>query len=144
MWFEVAVSYDKMQLNGQVKKTTEKYLFDSLSFTESESRAIEELTQFISGDFTLKTNKRTRIAEIFNMGADKFYLAKVVFIAVDEKSGIEKRTITEILVGADDFDEALQVFKDGMKCSMADYELVSLAESPILEVFPAKICDSGK
>lgn len=137
MWFEVAVSYDKIQENGAVKKTTEKYLFDSFSFTESESRAIEALTPFISGDFTLKTNKRTRIAEIFNVTADKFYLAKVGFITIDEKSGIEKRSITEILVGASDFDDALQTFKDGMRGTMADYELVSLAESPILEVFPA-------
>ena len=139
MWFEVAISYDKMQENGVVKKTTEKYLFDSLSFTESESRAIEELSQFISGDFTLKTTKRTKIAEIFNMEADKFYLAKVGFITLDEKSGVEKRSITEILVGASDFDDALQTFKDGMKHTTVDYELVSLAESPILEVFPAKV-----
>lgn len=139
MWFEIGASYDKMQNNGMVKKVTEKYLFDALSFTESETRAFEELTPFISGEFTVKTNKRTKIAEIFNLGADRYYLVKVGFIQLDEKTGAEKRAITQILVGANDFDEALLIFKAGMNGTLADYEVVSISETPILEVFPAKV-----
>lgn len=139
LYFEVKATYDKMTENGLVKKVTEPYLFDSLSFTEAESRAIEELTPFISGDFTVKACKRTPIAEIFNLGAERYYLAKVAFITIDERSGVEKRSISQILVGASDFKEAYDNFLDGMKGTMADFELVSLAETPIMDVYPAKL-----
>ena len=70
LWFEVKATYDKMTENGLVKKVTEPYLFDALSFTEAECRAIEELTPFISGEFTVQACQRTPIAEIFNIDAE--------------------------------------------------------------------------
>lgn len=50
-WFECKVRYDKTQENGTIKKVTEPYLVDALSFTEAEARIIEELTPYISGEF---------------------------------------------------------------------------------------------
>ena len=64
-WFECKVRYDKMLETGQQKKVNEPYLVDALSFTEAEARIIEEITPFISGDFTVSAVKRTRISEIF-------------------------------------------------------------------------------
>lgn len=139
LYFETAVRYDKVQENGKVKKTTEKYLVDALSFTEAENRFIAELKPFISGEFTVTVAKRTKITEIFNLGAERYYLAKVAFITIDEKTAQEKRSISQILVGASDFKEAYDNFLVGLKGTMADYELVSLAESPILDVYPAKL-----
>lgn len=139
-WFESAVSYDKIQENGTVKKVTEKNLFDALSFTEAESRTIEELTPYISGEFTVKVCKRTKIAEVFfNENADRFYLVNVAFVNYDEKTGVEKRTVTQILVQANDFDSAVAAFKDGMKQTMADWEILSVAETPYMGVYPVKL-----
>ena len=139
-WFECKVRYDKVQDNGSVKKVNEPYLVDALSFTEAEARIIEEQTPFISGDFDVRAAKRTKTAEIFGDNeAERFYLAKVAFITIDEKTAAEKRAVSQILVGAKDFDEALQIFKDGMKDTMADWELVSLAETQIMQVYPAKL-----
>ena len=139
LYFEVKATYNKTTENGIVKKVTEPYLFDALSFTEAESRAIEELTPFISGDFTVKACKRTPIAEIFNLGAERYYLAKVAFITIDERSGQEKRSISQILVGAPDFINAIEEFNEGMKGTLADFEIISLAETPIMDVYPAKL-----
>lgn len=61
IWFESAVTYDKIMENGTVKKVTEKNLFDALSFTEAEARTIEELTPYISGEFTVKAVKKTKL-----------------------------------------------------------------------------------
>lgn len=138
-WFEVKATYDKTQENGSIAKVTEPFLFDALSFTEAESRAIEELTPFISGEFTVKACKRTPIAEIFNLSAERYYLAKVAFITIDEKTAQEKRSISQILVGSSNFKEAYDNFLEGMKGTMADFELVSLAETPIMDVYPAKL-----
>lgn len=137
LYFECRAHYNKVAENGLVKKVTEAYLVDALTHSEAESRFIESVTPYISGEFEVSVVKKTKIAEIFNPHSDKFYLAKVGFITLDETTGVEKRSITQILVGANDFDEALQIFKDGMKGTMADFDVVSLAESSILEYFPA-------
>lgn len=140
LWIESAVQYDKIQENGVVKKVTEKNLFDALSFTEAEERTINELTPYISGEFTVKSVKKTKIAEVFwNKDADRFYLVNTAFVTNDEKSGTEKRTITQILVQATDFDCAVASFKDGMKSTMADWEIVSVVETPYMDVYPANL-----
>lgn len=142
LWFETAVKSEKMQNNGTVKAVTEKFLFDALSFSEAEEKTIQKMTPRISGEFTVRTAKRTKIAEILNIGADKYYLCKVGFITMDEKSGVEKMSISQILVGADNFNDAYSGLLDGMKDTMADYAIVSIAESPILEVFPHEFAKS--
>lgn len=139
-WIESAVSFDKMQENCTVKKVTEKNLFDALSFTECEARTIEEMTPYISGEFSVKAVKRTKISEIFfDDTADKFYLVCVAFVTIDEKTAAEKRTISQILVQASDFDGAVASFKEGMKGTMADWEIISVAETPYMGVYPAKL-----
>lgn len=135
-WFETAVSYEKVMENGLVKTVTEKYLFDALTFGESEEKTIRELTPYISGEFIIKANRRTKIAEIFGMDdADRYYLVKAAFITLNENTGEEKRTITQYLVGADNFEDALGVFKAGMNGTLADYEIAGISESPIIKVF---------
>lgn len=140
IWFESAVSYDKIMENGTVKKVTEKNLFDALSFTEAEARTIEELTPYISGEFTVKAVKKTKISEVFwNKDADRFYLVNVAFITIDENTGAEKQTVTQMLVQANDFDGAVSAFKDGMKQTMADWKIISVAETPYMDVYPANL-----
>lgn len=138
-YYQVVIKYDKMQENGSVKRVSEKYIADALSCTDAEARVTEEMQSFISGDFLATSVKTTPIAEIFNLGAERYYLAKVGFITIDERTAQEKRTISQILVGASDFKEAYDNFLDGMKGTMADYEIVSLAETPIMDVYPAKL-----
>ena len=52
-WFECKIRYERVMENGMNKKVTEPYLVDALSFTEAEARIIEEMTPFISGEFTI-------------------------------------------------------------------------------------------
>ena len=139
LYFETAVRYDKMLENGKVKKTTEKFLVDALSFAEAEARTTKERTPYMSGDFDVKAAKKTKIAEIFNLGAERYYLAKVAFITINQETAQEKRSISHILVGASDFKEAYDNFLDKMGDTLADFELVSLAETTIMDVYPAKL-----
>ena len=144
-WFECKVRYDKVQDNGSVKKVNEPYLVDALSFTEAEARIIEEQTPFISGDFSVSAVKRTKISEIFyDEGGDRWYLAKVAFITIDEKSGVEKKSNSFILVQATDFKNAVENFTKGMADTMADYEIVSIAETPLMDVYRAKLTLDNK
>ncbi len=137
-YFEVVIKYDKMQENGSVKRVSEKYIVDALTCTEAEARVTEEMQPFISGDFVATSVKQTAISEIFNIGADRYYLVKVGFISVNETTGQEKRTISQILVGAPDFTNAIEEFNEGMKGCMQDYSIASIVETTIVDVFPYK------
>lgn len=136
-WFECKVTYEKTLENGTVKKVTEPYLIDALSFTEAEARIIEELKPYISGEFTIADIKRAKLSEMFlNETGDRYFKAKVYFITLDEKSGMEKKTAAQMLVQASDIDEALTELKKGMAGTLADYSVATLAETPIMDVFP--------
>lgn len=145
LWFECKVRYDKLQENGAVKKVNEPYLVDALTFTEAENRIIEELTPCISGEFSISAVKKTKIAEIFfNETGDRYYQAKVNFVTLDEKSGTEKKMSQLILIQASDFDDAVKNFKKGMEGTLSDFELVSLAETLIMDIFPLDLSINKK
>ena len=139
-WFECKVRYDKVQENGSVKKVTEPYLVDAMSFTEAEARITEEQTPYISGDFSVSAVKRTKITEIFwDETGDKWYLAKLAFVDIDPKSGAEKKTNSFTLVQAKDFRTALDNLTEAMKGTAMDYDVVSLTETLLMDVYKAKL-----
>ena len=136
-WFECKVKYDKIQENGSVKKVNEPYLVDALSFTEAEARIIEECTPYISGEFSISAVKKTKISEIFwDETGDRYYMVKVMFITIDEKTAVEKKSASFILVQASDLKGALENFMSGMKGTMADFEIASITETALMDVFP--------
>ncbi len=140
-WFECKVRYEKTLENGLVKKVTEPYLVDALSFTEAEKRFIEEIEPFMSGDFQVTDIKRAKYAELFEAdeeAADRWFKAKVAFITLDEKSGAEKRSNQNMLIQAADLRDAVKRLDKGMEGTMADYVIVSIAETPIMDIFHYK------
>lgn len=141
-WIKTSVRFDKTMENGAIKRVTEPYLVDALSFTEAEARIIEEVTPFISGEFTVSAVKKSKVSEIFwDESGDRWYQVKAAFITIDEKTAAEKRTTSVFMVQAMDFRNALENFLDGMKGTMADFEIVSITETPIVDVFKAKLSD---
>jgi hypothetical protein len=82
---------------------------------------------------------KPKVSELFlDEAADRFYKVKVAFITIDEKTATEKKTASFIIVQANDFKAAYDKFIDGMKGTMADYEIISISETPILDYFPVK------
>ena len=133
-----AVTYGKRMENGLEKNVTEKYLVDALSFTEAEARIIEEIQPFISGEFKVSGINRAHYSEVFlsnDSSADKFYKIRINYITLDEKTGTEKRMIAKMLVQAGSFEDALSNFENGMRGTIADYEIIEVSETPIMDVF---------
>lgn len=138
-YIETAARFERMSEDGKVKKVTERFLVDALSCTEAESRTIEELTPYVSGDLEVTANKKVNIADILgDKDADKFYLAKVAFVTIDERTAKEKRTISQWLVGGTDFNDAYEMVLREMNKCMVDVEIISLAETPIKEFYQHK------
>ena len=135
-WFECKIKYEKTAEEGKIVKVNEAYLVDALSFTEAEARIISEMQPFISGEFVVSNIRRARISEMFqNENGDKWYRSKVMFVSLDEEKGIEKRTASTMMVQANDIKEAWEGLQEGMKGSMADYEVASIVETNIMDVY---------
>lgn len=142
-WFECKVKYDKTLETGAVKTVTEPYLVDALSFTEAEARITEEMQPYISGEFTVSAVRRVNLSDIFyNQSGDRWYKIKTNFITIDEKTAVEKKTASFQLVQASEFKEALDVFMEGMKDTMADFEIASITETMLMDVFSANLTET--
>lgn len=135
-WFETTVKFEKTAEDGKIVKVSQKNLVDALSFTEAEARIIEEMKPFVSGEFKVAGIVPKKINEIFyNENGDKWFRAKVNFITLDEEKGVERKTANTMLVQACDIKEAREGLVEGMKGSMADYEVESITETKIVDVF---------
>ena len=144
-WFECKVRYDKTLETGLLKKVTESYLVDALSFTEAEERFLQEIEPMMSGEYSVSDIKRAKISELFESSDttdDKWYKAKVAYIAYDEKKGVEKRTNQIMLIQAKDLRVAVQNLDKGMQGTMGDWDIISIAETPIMDIF--KFTADGK
>jgi len=138
-WFECKVKYEKTMENGLVKKVSEPYLVDAISFTEAEKRFIEEIRPFMTGEFEVSDIKRVNYSEVFfndAESADRWFKCKLSFITLDEKSGAEKRTNSYALVQAADLREAIKHLDEQMKGTIMDYQIAAVTETMIMDVYP--------
>lgn len=140
MLYECGIRYERTMPNGMSKKVTELYLVDACSFAEAEGRITKEMEPYISGDFDVVTIKRTNYSEIVDglSTADKWFKAKLVFITVDEKSGKEKKASTHFIVSASDINNAHICVVEHMKGSVMDFEIATLDETKIMDIFRYK------
>ena len=136
-WFECKVQYEKFMENGMQKKVTELYIVEALSFTEAESRIIEDMSVYINGEYEVKDIKKAKYKEIWfsdDTNADRFYQANLQFITIDEKTGKEKHSNFVCLVQASTLNGAIKGIDEVMSGTMIDYTSVAAKETKILDV----------
>lgn len=137
-WFICKIRYEKVMEDGLQKKVTEQYVVDALSFTEAEARIIEEMSQYISGQFDVVEIDRCVFKEVFFSDedtADKWYKSKVHFITIDEKTDKEKRTAVYYLVHGSSLENARKNIDEVMGGTMIDYVISGVNETKIMDVF---------
>lgn len=140
-YFEVGVRYDKTMEDGVVRKVTENYLVEAVSFTEAEKRATQEMEAYISGDFRVVTEKITNIAEIVTTDdatADKFYKVKHNLITINEKTLKEKKQAQYIIIQASSVDDARNRYMQHIKGWLVDVVLEAVSETKYMDYFPFK------
>ena len=138
IWFECKIAYEKVMEDGLQKKVKGNYVVDALSFTEAESRIMEEMSSYISGEFTIEDIKIASYKEIFfseEEMADKWYKAKLQFITIDEKTEKEKRSNVNYLVQAGTLKGAVNNIESVMGTTMIDYVIATVAETTLMDVF---------
>ena len=105
----------------------------------NEQESNRTLTPFISGEFEVSGVAKANYNEIFpseEESADRWYKCKLWFITLDEKTGVGKRTASNVLVQAADLRDAVKKLDEGMKGTMADYVIASVQETAIMDVYP--------
>ena len=136
-YFEVKVKYEKVQEDGKEKKVTESYLVDALSFTECEKRIIEEIKLFTSGEFEVYSIARTKYEDIVEKGTNsdiRWYKTKLVDSIFDD-NGKEKLVAHYLLVEGTNIDNAKDNLDEFMKTTMADFKVVTISETPIMDIY---------
>jgi hypothetical protein len=136
-WFNVKVKYTKQLESGTFKRVSEQYLFAAMSFTDAESRAFEELGSSIRGEFTVLAITRAEFHDIFGYDdTDVWYQVKAQYQSMDDDSGKSKNILNKFLVGANNIDEATSNIKESLSTMMVDFQVVSVVESSIMDVYP--------
>lgn len=136
-WFEVKVRYVKVDQDGRERKVGESYLVDAVSFTDAETRIIQQMQQIIRGEFQVDNIKKSNIIEIFPAESGEFwYKAKIAIVTIDEKAGKEKKINNYFLVAADDFKEAYRRLEEGLSYILVPYQTTAMSLSAIADVFP--------
>jgi hypothetical protein len=135
-WFACVVKYTKEDEKGNVKKISESYLVDALSFTEAEARLYEELGSVIRGEFQVASIAKSNLIDIFHYDdAETWYKCKVVYSTVDENSEKEKKVTNYMLVSAHNIKQAYERLEDSLKTMLVPYSVTAINECQFMEVF---------
>jgi len=136
-WFECKVKYVKVDDDGRERKVSEVYLVDAVSFTDAETRIIQQMETMVRGEFMVDNIKKSNIVEIFpNESGEWWYKARIGIVTIDEKAGKEKKINNYFLVAADDLKQALLRLEEGLSYVLVPYQTTSLAICNIVDVFP--------
>lgn len=136
-WFECKVRYEKTQEDGSDKLVNELYVVDALSFTEAEASIIDNMAVYVSGELKIANINPANYNEIFFSGNDDddlWFKARLAFITIDDKNK-EKHTYVNYLIQAKSIERAKRYVDEVMGETIIDYELKSLSETKIFDVF---------
>lgn len=136
-WFNVKVKYTKQLEDGRLKRVTEPYLIDSVSFTDAEARFYEEIGQNILGDYSITGIAKKDYMDIFYYeDADDWYECKLTYISIDEEEGKDKKIKCNFLVTASSVKEACSRIDESLSDMMVSYDITAVTITTITEVLP--------
>lgn len=131
------VTYNKENEQGLLKKVSEKYLIDAVSFTEAEARIYDLLGSVIRGDFQVKGIAKTNINDVFFYeDIDIWHQGKITYTVADADSGKEKKVTQYMLVSAHNVKEAYERIEESLSNMLVSFQIPEIKETTIVEVFP--------
>ena len=132
--FETKISYDRLSERGSIETVNEVYIFDAETFGDAENKVLVLAEPNLKMGYEVKSVKRAKIAELFFYPeSEKWFKARVNLLWIDEV-GKEKKVGVIALVQSDNMKDARERIEERMKEGMADYEIVKIEETQILDV----------
>jgi len=133
-FFEVKIKINRPLENGEMKAAQETYAIDAETFTEAEAR----ITAKLEGDGEMRVTHE-KVAQYTDMvphpDEEHYYLVKYNLVYIDEYTGKERKTPNYVLIQANDMDHAKRYADEYWKESAEDYEIATIKETKILDVF---------
>ena len=137
-WFLCKVAYLRRLEDGSVKKASEAYLFDAISFTEAEARIYEELSQDIP-ELSVTNVAKTKYSDVYDdPTATDWYKCKVVYTSVDGDSGKEKKINDLVLVKGNHIKGVCEYLASKISTVQLPGEVTEVVKTPIMAVYPFK------
>lgn len=141
-FFIATAQVERAAGDGSMKRVSEQYLVDAMSFTEAEKLVCSKLVEEGDGDFQIARIVKPRLAEVFlDNGTDctAYYRVKIVITVLDEDTGKEKKTTVGYLVQAISLEAAIVAFKAQMLGSVSDWTLTAVTETAIVGYIGAEV-----
>ena len=143
-FYIATIKCDKTLESGAIKRVSEKLLVEAESFTECEAMVTEYMQP---QEFEVAGIAKTKYCELlrkytvneegkreYEVVDDAAYFdVKVCFMMLDEKSGEDKKSYTNLLVLAKDIDDARCMVVKAMKGTVADYTIESIKKTNIVD-----------
>lgn len=134
-WFQTKVKFLRQMDNGLIKRISEQYLVDAMSFTEAESRITMELADN-QREVTMVAITKSNIREVVFYGdTDLWFKAKVTYSVADEDTEKEKKVTTYLLVNANDVRETYDRVQEHLKEMLVPFQIPQIQETQIMEVY---------
>ena len=137
-YFEVKVKRMKADAQGVFKEVNELYLADAVSVADAQYKVEQMILAYDSvALMSVTVAREVKYKELFlagDMDDDRYFKAAVGIITLDEKTGREKKARQNMLVRAGNLCEACARLEAGMKDSMMDYDVVSIADAKYVEI----------
>lgn len=134
-YLESKVKYNKGTEEGRVKRATETYLVDAMSYTEAEAKTLQEL-EGVDGIF-IDSIKKSNIEEVLKQPQPiddaKWYKAKIAVIDANPL-GVEKKTFRYLLIEGSNVDEALETLQKELGKYVIPVEIVSIGDGNIFGI----------
>ncbi|MGM9836946.1 MAG: DUF4494 family protein [Paludibacteraceae bacterium] len=135
LYYEIKVNYQRQSGEDNPKGVKETYLVEGVNCADVEKCLMTELKPLIFGDCEVTSCKKVQFYDMIdNNEGEWWFKARVDMITVED-DGKEKRKGVNIYVHATEISDALTDLKKYL--NTLDCEIVSIAKSPVLEVFHA-------
>lgn len=136
MLYEITTHREGLDDNGKNKKFNESYIVDAVSILDAVN-ILEENIIPLYPEHEVTSVKKSKYSEVLKdpTRADKYYRAKYYVLTIDERTGAEKKNATNILIQADDYDDAKAKYAEMEKEWLADIELACISDTKILDYF---------
>lgn len=133
-WFQCKIRYLQQTEEGLIKRVSENYLVDAMTFTEAENRIIQELGSNLR-ELSMMSMTRSPITEVVFYGdTDKWHKAKISYVSSDPDTGKDKKITTYHLINANDVAETYDRIQEAMKDWLVPFAIPKIEESNIVDV----------
>ena len=137
-WIECKVAVEAINESGMPQKEHRYYLLNAVTVAEAEERIHRELST-TTEKHEVESVKVVKYAEVYRSGGNKYYKARLGFLTLNEKNGVEKVNYVNVLVQADDFEDAHEDIKKRLSSTLSAWSIYSLTETPLVDIYDEEL-----